>query len=126
MLARAPARPRSLGSFHDVPIEEELAVTRIVAARLWRLLERRHPNLAAEFLYGGAEELIAAADRALEAALILQSRDHIRVEPCRQLLDVQRDGIRYYLISRPGGEPEVINEERLLMMAGLPVEEPDN
>jgi len=125
MLDRKPTRPRSLGSFHDMPVEEELAITRIVAARLWRLLERRHPTIVVDLLEDAAEEMVAAADRCLEAALILQSRDRIRVEPCRQLLDVQRDNTRYYVLTRPGADPEVIDEERLLLMAGLPTEDLD-
>lgn len=121
MLAAAKDRPRSWASFLDVPIEDELMLTRQVAARLWRLLERRDCAAIFDFVGEAYPDARAAADRTFEAAMLLLDRHGIVVEPCRQLLDRQRDAARQYVLKRPNGDTEIVEEQQLLMMAGFDV-----
>ncbi|UIJ46937.1 hypothetical protein LZK98_08335 [Sphingomonas cannabina] len=100
-------------------VEDELCLTRVVATRLLALLQHRRPSVADEFLGALAIDARATVDRTFEAILVLFFRHSIEVSPCRKLLDSQVDDKNRFVLARPNGQAEVIDEEQLMMMAGI-------
>jgi hypothetical protein len=117
--ARGTARPASYGRMVEISIESELALTRVMASRLWRLLCERHPIVAAELDDAHTIDARAAYNRWFEASLMLLFRHNIDVVPCRKLLWAQDEQPTKFLLTRPSGDSEVIDEQQLMMLAGI-------
>lgn len=121
MARRGTARPPSWSSLcWDMPIEDELCLTRVIAQRLLAALQAREPAYADYLL----TECLSAAGRAavdltFEAMLLLLDRHHIDVVPCRRLLESQDRAPDRFVLTRPSGDTEVVDRDRLLMLAGL-------
>jgi len=102
-----------------VPAEDQLALLKVLARRMWRLLENRYPHAADALHDEMGCDCHALVDQAFEAAAILWERDRIYVEPCRRILDDQRRSSFRYLLRWRGGEDRVVAEAELIAMAGL-------
>lgn len=107
-------------------LENELAIARIFARKLWQALHARSGLEIEHFEL--PYEATRMADPAYDAAEIIWKRHRIVIEPCRRILDRKTYGFssnnapdqaEMYIGAWPDGDRRNLTRAQVLMMAGM-------
>lgn len=124
---------------HIEELENQLAITRVMARRLWDTLRQRNAE-AAWAAYVGAklnreDEELRVMDVVFEAAERIFDSKRIAILPCRTILDpggapTEFSGLAWpaqsemYLGRWPDGTERNLTRDQVMMMAGMDPPEP--